>query len=78
MRSRTITIHFELFRSKVERLTFNINHWVKKVKKSKKVRELKIKVRNSKKVCERDCIIAPNLNPSKHSNIEYCSLNWVL
>ena len=77
MRSRAIKIHFELFRSKVERLTFNINHWVKKVKKSKKVR-VKKKVRNSEKVCERDCIIALDLYPSKHSNIEYCGLNWVL
>ena len=70
MRSGAITIHFEWFRSKAERLTFDINHWVKKVKKkSKKVRELKKKVRNSEKVCERDCIIASDLNPSKHYRI---------
>ena len=56
MRSRTITIHFELFRSKVERLTFNINHWVKKVKKSKKVRELKKKLEILKK-CVREIVL---------------------
>ena len=56
MRSRAIKIHFELFRSKVERLTFNINHWVKKVKKSKKVRELKKKLEILKK-CVKEIVL---------------------
>ena len=31
-------IHSQWFRSKVKKLTFNINHWIKEVEKVKKLR----------------------------------------